>query len=250
MQKEKNQPLLTPLPIAQQKKLSSKIFQEPAINLAKKTSQLIPKPMLWKGFSLHAIDGSTVTLDDTDANQEKFPQHSNQKEGVGFPIIRMVILQCLTTGMIECANYGSFKGKETGEMALARPLINELTHGDLLLGDRYFPSFFTMIQLEKNGIEGIFQMHGARDYDFRLGEKLGDLDHIVYWYKPNKPSWMSQDEYDSYPDKIKVRELDVTTETNSEERIILVTTLHNSSKHTKKELSDLYSIAIFNEFSA
>ena len=51
--------------------------------------------------------------------------------GVGFPLIRAVLLQDLSTGMVQNFAYGAFKGKETGEMALARQLLPGLKSGDL-----------------------------------------------------------------------------------------------------------------------
>src|SRR5436853_1875353 len=59
---------------------------------------------------------------------------------------------------------------------------------------RYFPNFFLMADLKKIGADGIFRGQGQRHYDFRSGKRLGKNDHIVYWEKPYKPAWMSQEE--------------------------------------------------------
>ena len=138
----------------------------------------------------------------------------------------MVVLQNLVTGMIEGANYAPFKGKGTGEMALAGPLLDKPPKGDLLLGDRYYPSYFLIAKLMKKNVHGVFQISGARDYDFRQGRKLGALDQIVQWAKPSaKPGWMSDQEYESCPAEISVRQVDVTAEAKTSERMIIVTTL-------------------------
>jgi hypothetical protein len=97
-----------------------------------------------------------------------------------------------------------------------------------------------LAQLQKLGVEGVFQMHAARDYDFRKGKKLGELDHIVEWIKPQRPTWMPQEEYDLYPQKIDVREIDVTCEADYGERLILVTTLLDEKCYPKQDLLDLY----------
>ena len=52
-------------------------------------------------------------------------------------------------------------------------------------------------------------MHAARKCDFRRGKRLGKKDHLVSWVKPVKPTWMSQDDYDAYPDTLEVREVSV-----------------------------------------
>lgn len=221
------------LPVDVLKSLTSKV--------ATKTQDHIKKEFSWHGLTVKAIDGSTFTMDDTPENQKLFPQHSNQEEGIGFPLARAVILQNLATGMIEGANYASFKGKGTGEMSLAQPLIDQLKQGDLLLGDRYYPSFFMIAKLMEKKVHGVFQIQGARDYDFREGQKLGALDHIVTWTKPaSQPCWMSDEEFESFPNEISVRQVDVTEQAKTGDRMVLVTTLLDEAIFTKKELSKLY----------
>ena len=45
------------------------------------------------------VDGSTVSMPDTAENQDVYPQHGAQKEGLGFPIARIVVLLSLATAM-------------------------------------------------------------------------------------------------------------------------------------------------------
>ena len=54
----------------------------------------------WRGHDVKIVDGTTVTMADTAANQARFPQHKNQEKGAGFPILRLVALMSLTTGMV------------------------------------------------------------------------------------------------------------------------------------------------------
>jgi hypothetical protein len=199
-----------------------------------------PNDWKWNDMDVMAIDGSTVTANDTPENQKAFPQHGKQIDGVGFPILRLVILQSLTTGMIHDLSFGAYKGKKTGEMALARNIIDSLTPNSLLLGDRYYPSYFLICELSKKGINGLFQSHAARSIDFRTGENLGSLDHISYWKRPLRPSWMTIEEYNSYPDSIKIREVDITEEVGTQDKFIVVTTLLDNKIFSKHDLSDLY----------
>ena len=50
----------------------------------------VPEPWRWQGKRVLLIDGTTVTLPDTVANQAVYPQQSGQKPGLGFPISRIV----------------------------------------------------------------------------------------------------------------------------------------------------------------
>ena len=46
----------------------------------------------WKGRSVMLVDGTTVSMPDTPENQKTYPQPESQKEGVGFPIARLVAI--------------------------------------------------------------------------------------------------------------------------------------------------------------
>ena len=45
---------------------------------------------MWKNRHVKLVDGTTVSLADTEDNRAHYPQHGNQAEGVGFPLARLV----------------------------------------------------------------------------------------------------------------------------------------------------------------
>ncbi|QHS25708.1 hypothetical protein [Piscirickettsia salmonis] len=145
-------------------------------------------------------------------NQSRYPQHDAQKAGAGFPIMRLVAIMSLTTGGIIDYAVGAYKGKGTGEHALLRQIKDSIHKDDIVMGDRYFPCFFVMGDLQSIGADGIFKAHSQRKYDFRKGRKLGSKNHLVIWKKPHKPDWMTQETYDSYPDQMTVREFKIKGE--------------------------------------
>jgi hypothetical protein len=53
----------------------------------------------------------------------------------------MVAIISLATGVVHDLAMGPYKGKETGETALLRTLLDNLEAGEILVGDRYFASF-------------------------------------------------------------------------------------------------------------
>jgi hypothetical protein len=176
---------------------------------------------LWKGMAPYVIDGTTLTASDTDENQSIFPQQATQDEGVGFPIMRVVTVQSLATGMICDLAIAPYAGKGTGEMALAREVMPSIPDNSLLLGDRYFPSFFFLADLRRRGIHGVFPTHAARHVDFRKGKWLSYSDHAVTWEKPPRPEWMSKEEYAGYPSTLDMREIEVRKKGNGRERLVL-----------------------------
>jgi len=189
----------------------------------------------WKpyGRELKSFDGTNVKMADTKANQKAFPQHKNQKKGAGFPLARIVAVMSLTIGTVVDYAVDAYKGKGTGESSLLRSIFDCIEKDDIVLGDRYFPNFFLMADLNKMGADGIFRGQSQRNYDFRTGERIGKNDHIVFWNKPSRPEWMDQEKYDSYPEKIQVREFKVGGN-------VYVTTFLNGKGYHKKELSSIY----------
>ena len=59
------------------------------------TAEAAPEPR-WQGRCVKMLDGSTVVMADTEANQKEYPQHQNQQPGCGFPIAKLVVMFSLT----------------------------------------------------------------------------------------------------------------------------------------------------------
>jgi len=68
---------------------------------------------LWRGRRVKLVDGSTVSMPDTAANQDAYPQHPSQQAGIGFPIARLVAVFCLACGTVLDAALGKYQGKQT-----------------------------------------------------------------------------------------------------------------------------------------
>lgn len=193
-------------------------------------------PSGWKpyGRTLKVFDGTTVKMADTKANQTAYPQHGNQKKGCGFPMLRLLAVMTLSMGTVVDYAVGAYKGKGTGEQSLLREIFSCIEKDDITLGDRYFPSFFLIADLKNIGADGIFRGQSQRHYDFRTGERLGKHDHIASWKKPKKPTWMSQEQYDTYPGLMQIREFKVAGN-------VYVTTFLDDKKYRKQDLAKIYS---------
>ena len=190
----------------------------------------------WRGQPVRLVDGTTVPMPDTPANQAAYPQPRSQKPGLGFPLCRLLGLVCLGSGSVLNAAMGPYRGKGGDEQCLLRSVLDTLESGDLLLGDAYFATYFLLCTLRERGIDGVFEQQGARrrSTDFRRGRRLGARDHLIELPKPKiRPSWMSEEDYDSAPERLTVRELYTGGK-------ILVTTLLCPQHTPKAELKALY----------
>ena len=116
----------------------------------------------WFGYNVVIADGATVQMPDTPENQAAFPQPSSQKPGLGFPLVRLVVLVSLAAGGIINYSLGPYQGKQTGESSLLSQLINYLSTGDLLIADRYYCTFAIIALSQAKDIPVLFQIHAKK----------------------------------------------------------------------------------------
>jgi putative transposase len=201
-----------------------------------------PEEWRWCDRRVKVVDGTTVSMPDTAANQREYPQSPSQRPGLGFPIARMVVVFCLATGAALEAAMGKYQGKQTGENALFRRTWEGLSAGDVSLGDRYYGSYLDIALLKGRGVDSVCRLHQLRVTDFRRGRRLGREDHVVSWTKPDRPDWMDRATYESLPGEMEVRVVRVHVAARGfRTRVLdLVTTLLDADIYRKKDLADLY----------
>lgn len=165
-----------------------------------------PSEWHWEGRRVRVVDGSTITMADTQENQDAYPQQASQQPGCGFPIARILVVFSLTVGTVLEAAIGRYQGKQTGENSLFRRLHRLLEPRDVVLGDRYFSGWFDLALLHKQAVDVVVRKHQLRATDFRTGTSLGKADQLVSWPKPPRPEWMSPEEYATMPERLDLRE--------------------------------------------
>jgi hypothetical protein len=157
---------------------------------------------------------------------------------LGFPILRLVGLIGLSCGAVLDVAMGPYRGKQTGETALLRQLLDGLKAGDILLADAIFSNYWTVALARERGVD-LLGRQGKRRVDFRQGQRLGRYDHIVSWHKPVRPSWMSQKLYRSLPETLSLREVRVEVAQKGFRcrHLLLVTTLLDAQIYPRQELA-------------
>jgi hypothetical protein len=196
----------------------------------------VPAQWRWQGRRVRLVDGTTVTMPDTPANQAAFPQQRGQKPGLGFPICRVVGITCLSSGVVINAAVGRFNGKGGDEQTLLRSIQDTFQPGVIALGDAFFATYFFIAAMQARGVDILMEQHGGRKRatDFRRGQRLGQRDHLRVFDKPKiRPDWMSAAQYEAAPASLTVRECAVDGK-------ILVTTLNCPKATPKTALKALY----------
>jgi hypothetical protein len=213
-----------------------------AEHAAETAEATVPKSWIWKGRHVDLVDGSTVSASDTPSLQARYPQPKVQKPGLGFPLIRLVLLMSLATAMVSGMAMGPYAGKETGETALLRHLFERLKPGSVVLADRYFCSYFMIALLRAKGVDVVTRQHQCRSSDFRRGRRLGNGDRIVDWLRPRRPTWMDQETYDQLPESMEVREVHVQVKQPGfrVEALVVVTSLIDADAYPRADIAELY----------
>jgi putative transposase len=223
-------------------KLPDRLLRRLAVQVGRRLEGQVPAAWLWQGRHVQLVDGLVVQLPDTPENQQRYPQPASQKPGLGFPQLRLVLVVSLITACVHDLAYGPCEGKETGETALFRSLLAEMMAGDVVVFDRYYCSYFMVALARRHGLDLVVRLHQRRACDFRRGRRLGPGDHVVVWQRPERPEWMTAEEYATIPETLTVREVRVTVTQPGfrPEALVVVTTLLDAARYGKEDIGELY----------
>jgi hypothetical protein len=215
-------------------------LQEIHDGLCDEARQGVAAKDLWCGHHVVVVDGSSVTAPDTPANQKAFPQQSVQKPGCGFPIIRLVALLSLATGMLTAWATGPWLSHEVG---LLQTLWDSLRAGEVLLADRGFCNWALLAQCLQRNLHAVFRVKGIRRSDFRCGKRLSRNERLVRWRKSWTPAkTVSAQEWALLPEVLTLRlvRCQLNIPGFRTRQVTLVTTLLDSEKYPPQALSQLY----------
>jgi len=180
------------------------------------------------------------SMPDTVANQERWPQSSNQKPGLGFPLLKLVGLFSLASGALLEQATGDL---HVHESQLFRQLWDQLQEGDVLLADRAFCSYSNLAALAARGVDSVMRLHALRKVDGRVGQALGEGDRLVTWTKPKPGSAASHAaEWAALPERLSLRliRLFVAAPGFRTRSVILVTTLVDPKLYPAEAVRALY----------
>lgn len=211
------------------------LIQQLALSVGARLQHSAPAHWRWHGRHIKLLDGTTVSMPDTAANQAVFPQSRAQQPGLGFPIAQLVSLVSLASGAVLGIACGPAKGQGTGEQALFRQLMAQLEPGDIVLADRYYCTYFTLALLQARGVDIVTRQHALRVSSAEaVVKELGAGDVLVRWVRPVRPKWMSHQLYAGIPAQLLVRQ------STMGERVV-VSTLHDAQALGAAQLHALYA---------
>jgi hypothetical protein len=167
-------------------RLPDQLFPQALAATAKAAQQAAPPQQ--DGFLQNrprkVVDGTTAAMPDTPKNRKAYPKTQATVDGIGYPMMRVLAIFCLTSGAILCALTGNLY---TAELRLMHGLIAQLVKNDIVVGDRGFGSFVVVHLLRQAGVD--FIGRSARKVDGRRRQRrLAHNDWIVQWRRSSKQS--------------------------------------------------------------
>lgn len=223
-------------------KLATAVLQRLTLQVGRRLEEEAPAAWRWLNRHVFLVDGFTVRLPDTAENQAVYPQPDTQKPGLGFPLVRAVALLSLATAALQGLALGPYQGKESGETALLRSLLEQIPPGTIVVADRFYCSYFMVALLQARGVQVVVRLHQRRHSDFRRGRRLGPDDHVVSWVKPACPDWMDAATYATMPETLEVREVRkrITIPGYRVKQLTVVTTLLEETEYPTEDIAELY----------
>jgi len=176
----------------------------------------------WRGLLVCAIDGTIVTVPDSDTVRTRYAKQAGNHGGTGYPQIRLLALVCCGTRALIDAVFGP---TSSGETRYASRLLGSLRPGMIVLADRNFAAQDLLAQIAGTGAHVLVRCKNGRRFPvlarYRDGSHLSVMGAL----------------------RVRVIDAEVTISTAAGRRsghYRLVTTLLDGQRYPADELVRLY----------
>lgn len=194
------------------------------------------------GRRVIVVDGTGISMPDSEENQKKWPQLKSQKPGCGFPQAFICACFNLNNGALLSHEMGD---KKSHELPMLREQWGTFKDGDIFLGDKGFCSYFDQSNLKDRGVDSIITLARRTPVSEAEAVKvLGQNDLLIHWKKPkrNKRSSYSQEGWEALPETLSLRQIKVIVRQPGfrTKSFYIVTTLLDAKAYPASELAKVY----------
>jgi hypothetical protein len=149
---------------------------------------------------VYLLDGSSLQLEHQTELVQAYPPASNQHGKSHWPVMRIVVLHDLETGLAERPYWGPLNGrKAVSEQELAERAVAQVPAGSVIVGDRNFGIFATAYTTLQAGHKAVVRLTAVRAKRLMGGPIASQGDYPVCWRasrwdgrkkgKPQAPPW-------------------------------------------------------------
>jgi len=188
----------------------------------------------WHGLSVYAMDGSCLSVPDTDENREAFVLPKTGRGQSGYPKVRLVALMNTRGHIVVDAEMGAFQGKGTSETQLAESLWDKVPDNSLLMVDRGFLNYERFWHFQTTGEERHWLVRMKSNLHFQITKELGKGDYLATIPIDRKTRYKHPD----LPKEMSVRILCYRAEGHEPQR--LMTSLLDAERWPADEVINMY----------
>lgn len=196
----------------------------------------------FKGRRVIVVDGTGLSMPDTEVNQEVWPQQKNLTLGCSFPQAALCACFCLQTGGLLSYELGN---KKSHELPLLRKQWGTFNAGDVFLGDKGFCSFFDVHKFKEKEVDSVITLARRKPVTAAEADKvLGENDLLIHWEKPvrTKASSYTQEDWEDFPDTLPLRQIKVSVDRPGFRvtKFYIITTLTDATAYPAADIAKLY----------
>jgi IS4 transposase len=131
---------------------------------------------------VYVVDGSSLQLEYGAEVVKEYPQAQGRHGKSHRPVVRIVVLHDVDTGLAERPYWGPMYGpKAVSEQALAERATQHVPAGSVIIGDRNFGIFSVAYHAQQQGHGVIVRLSSARACKLAGGPISGAVDEPVQW---------------------------------------------------------------------
>ena len=132
--------------------------------------------------SAYLLDGSSLELEASPRLRRVYPPAENQHGRAHWPVLRIVVLHELETGLAEEPQWGPMYGPAAvSEQTLAEKAMGALAAGSVVVGDRNFGVFSIVWAAQQRGLEVVTRLTESRARKLAGGPISAEGDRSVEW---------------------------------------------------------------------
>ncbi len=202
-----------------------------------------PQPKALQGRPVIVADGTGLSMPDTPANQQTYPQPKSQKQGCGFPQARLLACFNLYSGLILRYALGN---KKSHELRLLEEQWDTFNEGDIFLGDKGFCSFYDIDCLSRRTVDSVVTLaRRTPSTASQAKKKIADNDLHIEWQKPKhtKATRYTKEQHSDLPKTLTLRQIHVSIVRKGfrTSHFYIITTLLDAQQYPAIEIIDLYA---------
>ena len=150
--------------------------------LVERLRQRLVEPSAEGQPRVYVLDGSSVQLEYGVELVKAYPQGQNRHGKFHRPVVRIVVLHDVDTGLSERPYWGPMYGREAvSEQALAEQATKHVPAGSVIIGDRNFGIFSVAYHAQQQGHGMIVRLTAVRAKKLVGGEISRAVDQPVVW---------------------------------------------------------------------